>query len=260
MAEPLWPHIEVIESELLRARSLWLGLDFDGTLAPVVSTPEGASLGEEVRNTLAALSREECMDVAIISGRDLSDIRSKVNLKGITFAGNHGMQIVGSGITFEDTVAHALRPTIDKVEFILRERLRAIPGALIEHKGLSISVHYRLADPDDMPRIESAITELVDAYPAIRTRLGVKVIEILPVASAHKGVAVRKLLEMRADREPLPIYLGDDVTDEDAFKAIPEGLTIRVGESADTCARYHVASPLAVHQFLKWLATHLSNR
>lgn len=260
MAEPLWLHIEEVESVLCHAKQLWLGLDFDGTLTPIVATPDGAVLDADAGTTLAALCGQDCIDVAIISGRALSDIRSKVALDGITYAGNHGMEISGAGIEFEDSEAHALRPRMDEIETGLRRRLTAISGTFVEHKGLSLSVHYRLAGPIDAGLAAACVHASVANDPDFRVRAGAKVLEILPVKSGDKGSAIRTLLKMRASRNALPIYIGDDLTDEDAFRAIPNGITIRVGANRATSARYYVASQPEVHKFLNWLLNLVSKR
>lgn len=260
MAKPLWTSIHQVESELGNVKVLWLGLDFDGTLAPLALTPDDAMLAEETRSTLTRLSSHRSIEVAVISGRALHDVRSKIGLEGITYVGNHGMQIEGKGIKFEDAIAGALRPAVKEVALLLHRDLSAIPGVFVESKDFSLSIHYRLADPSDVALVESRVETIVAARPEVRARVGAKTIEILPISDANKGAAIQMLLALHPGRKWGVIYIGDDATDEDAFKALPDAITIRVGAHASTSARFHVDSPAEVLEFLNWLLRFMANR
>ena len=137
----------------------------------------------------------------------------------------------------------------------ITERLQAIDGAIVENKGLTLSVHYRLVDPTDVPAIEAHVDALLAELPRLHRRRGKKVIEIRPRIDWDKGMAVLWLLETLAVTPESAIYLGDDATDEDVFLALKgRGLGVRVGHSEEaSAADYCLADTEAVRQFLETL-------
>jgi len=208
-------------------------LDYDGTLTPIVSHPEDASLSESMRQTLRSLAAR--LPVAILSGRDLDDVRGRVLVDGIVYAGSHGFDIAGAGGLRRELGA-AYLPVLDAAETELREALDEIPGAQLERKHFSVA--GVAARHRELRRID-----------------GKKVYELLPDIDWNKGKAVLWLLEtLNLEYEnALPIYIGDDNTDEDAFRAIERrGVAILVSEqSQPTTARYSLKNPAGVERFLR---------
>lgn len=261
--EHLSQHSLGIASEVRLARRILLLCDYDGTLAPIVERPELAVMPERNRSLLRQLARRPDVTVGIISGRALSDLITRVGIEGLVYAGNHGLEIRGPGLRFVNPVADELRPLLSVLHHVLSRTLGTLKGVFVEHKGLSLSVHYRLAEVGK-ERIEQAVKVAVGSTPAgHRTLLteGKKVIEIRPAVGWDKGRAVKLLMKRygKGGRRSglLPLYFGDDRTDEDAFKVIAAygpGVTIRVGDAGSTsAARYFVRSPDEVSTFLQSL-------
>ena len=231
-------------------------LDYDGTLTPIVERPEDAVLSNEARDLVAGLARR-CA-VAVISGRDLTDVRERVGLEGIYYAGSHGFDIAGpEGIRLESQQGEAFLPALDRAEKELLDRLSDIEGAQVERKRFSIAVHYRRVREPQERIVEKAVDEVGDLHPDLRKSGGKKVYELQPRIDWHKGKALLRLLErMNPDRpDAFPIYIGDDETDENAFKAVGErGIGIVVEErSRPTAAHYILKNPDEVLRFLKEL-------
>jgi trehalose-phosphatase len=237
--------------------------DYDGTLTPIVSRPQDAVLTPEVREKLGMLAGRPTVSVGIISGRSLSEIKSMVGIEGIYYAGNHGLEISGPGLDFVSPPAEAARAKINHLIHQLSAGLGGIKGILVEDKGLSLSVHYRLVKREDeslAAHIFSEITLPLLREGKIRITSGKKVWEVRPPINWHKGRAVEAIREelkalLKFERLPT-IYLGDDTTDEDAFKVVryPEGWSIFVGpENTQSSAEFFLNFTSEVLTFLSWL-------
>lgn len=253
--------LERMEEIVQRARGkhLVFFLDYDGTLTPIVDRPELALLAPEIRTLLSELARR--WTVVILSGRDLPDLQQRVGLPGLFYAGSHGFDIIGpDGHSHQK--GREFIPTLDRVERYLRKRLAAIQGALIERKAFSLAVHYRLVQENDVPLIDHIVEDVLDREPALRQLCGKKVYELQPDVDWDKGKAVLWVLETLhlTGTEVLPLYLGDDVTDWDAFAVLHgRGIPILVHDTPQPCAaHYALKDPVEVHRFLTGLLTHLS--
>jgi len=237
-----------------------LFLDFDGTLAPLVEEPSQARLDEATRQTLAEISRHSRILTTIISGRSLHDICSRVGLEGMVYAGNHGLEICGRQLRFEDPAAAARREELAHLSKRLAMKLRDVEGAIVQFKGLTTSVHFRSAAPEDAARIEAVVKAAVASAPAsFRVASNKMAFEIIPPTDWNKGKAVCWIEQHLGDGKAVSIYLGDDLTDENAFRALPEGITVKVGNNTATSARYWLTDPAAVREFLIWLAHHVTD-
>ncbi len=241
-----------VEERIRAAGQIFLYLDFDGTLAPMVPDPAQARLSAEARETLRRLARRGSWTVTIVSGRAVEDLYSRIGLDGLIYAGNHGMEISGPHLHFVDPAAAARRETLCRLAGELAARLHPLPGVLVEYKGLTVSVHYRRAAAADIPKAEAAVREAV-AGDDFRLMPGVQVFEIVPRTNWDKGAAVEWINRRLGKGNLLAIYLGDDASDEDAFAILPEGITVKVGSAATAHARYHLPSPGEVVEFLSWL-------
>jgi len=235
-------------------RQLAVFLDYDGTLTPIVSHPEKALLSDSTRQTLQALAMQAW--VAILSGRDLDDVRQRVAIDGIVYAGSHGFDIAGPGRLRRQEAIEFL-PALDVAEEELREKLAGIADALVERKRFSIATHYRKLNENDFPKLERVVSEVAARHRELRGMEGKKVYELLPRTDWDKGKAVLWLLERlgleRAGARP--IYIGDDRTDEDAFRALQQrGVGIVVSEEPRaTAANYSLKDPTEVERFLREL-------
>src|SRR5215470_14255649 len=227
-------------------------LDYDGTLTPIVSHPQDAWLSESVRETLRLLAAR--LPVAILSGRDLDDVRGRVYVDGIVYAGSHGFDIAGAGGLHRELGA-AYLPVLNAAETELREALDEIPGAQLERKHFSVAAHYRNVNEDDAGRVAAVVDAVAARHRELRRINGKKVYELLPDIDWNKGKAVLWLLEtLEVERgKALPIYIGDDRTDEDAFRALEKrGVGILVSERPQvTAANYCLNDPEEVERFLQ---------
>ncbi|WP_306119245.1 MULTISPECIES: trehalose-phosphatase [unclassified Roseitalea] len=232
-------------------------LDYDGTLSPIVADYRDATIPEETRTAVARLA-ERC-PVAVISGRDLADVRARVGLDEVIYAGSHGFDIAGpDGLEERPDAAEGFVRPIEQADAQLRDALSGIEGADVERKTFSVAVHYRRAADSDVAAIEDAVDRIVGRHDKLRRSRGKKVFEIQPRADWDKGRAVQWLLAHTrlGESDALPIYLGDDLTDEDAFSALGSaGLCIAVrGDTRATLADYALADPQDVRRFVEWLA------
>ena len=236
-------------------RGLAIFLDYDGTLTPIVSQPDEAVLPNSTRAILRRLAAK--MPVAILSGRELTDVRKRVGIDAIIYAGSHGFDIAGPrGLRRQEAIEFL--PALDVAEKELREKLAGIAGALIERKRVSIATHYRNVNESDFPKMERGVSEITTRHRELRRIDGKKVYELLPNIDWDKGKAVLWLLEkLGLDRSNArPIYIGDDRTDEDAFRALEQrGVGILVSEKPKpTAASYSLKDPSEVECFLRELA------
>lgn len=243
-------------------KAIVLFLDFDGTLAPIADTPEKAVIPPETKAVLRKISENSSFRLAIISGRKLSDIKRMVGIKGVIYCGSHGLEIEGLKIKHTVYISQQYRATLDKIKQAFREKGCGIKGIRLEDKGLILSFHYRLSDKKDAHFIRDLFSEVVSSFVQkneIKTIAGKMVFEVMPPVNWDKGKAVLWLLARwrfaLAGRRVMPIYIGDDITDEDVFKALrKKGMTIFVGQClSDSSAQYYLRNHEEVGKFLKEL-------
>jgi len=220
-------------------------LDYDGTLTPIVSRPELALISEEMRQTVIRLSRK--YPVAVVSGRMREDVEKLVGIKDFIYAGSHGFDIAGPGLNMVHPGVRELIPVVDKAIAFFRKAFRDIKGVLIEEKKFSVAVHYRLLeDGQSFPLIEKTVNKVVADNPQLRLMQGKKVFEILPAVDWNKGKAVRWLMEALSFswEDHSVVYIGDDTTDEDAFRAVrTRGTGILVaGQDRASAADFRISS------------------
>lgn len=248
-------------------RKIIVFLDYDGTLTPIVSIPDEAKLTDETREVVRKIS--ERYSTAIITGRGIDKIRSFVQLDTVYYAGSHGFDIRAPGNKVVHQVAGEYLPALAAFAAEAGKAVAGIEGALVEDNRFSVSVHYRNVKEEVRPRVEEAVDKLI-ALPEFATRLqkrqGKMVWEIRPALHWHKGQAVLWLLkeawgvappeEAKGAASVLPVYIGDDWTDEDAFKALrafPGAVTVFVrppGQERQTAAEYFLETPSDVRVFL----------
>lgn len=243
---------------LLKGRFIFLFLDYDGTLTPIVRSPDKAIIPRKTIEILKRLSKNPLCKVAVISGRSLKDIKTKIGLEGIIYVGNHGLEIAGPKIKFKAPVSLRYMANLKKIKVVLKKKLSKIKGVIIEDKGLALSIHYRLVDTEDVWLVKAIFHEALAYYivsSRVKVKSGKKVLEISPPMEWDKGKAVLWLLarqEFINNRKAcVPIYIGDDLTDEDAFKALKyRGLTVFVGDTLNSCAKYYLRNTREVTDFL----------
>jgi trehalose 6-phosphate phosphatase len=258
---PLSEALPEIADRIDRSERILLGLDFDGTLTPLQSLPHAVHLAEDVRDILAQLASNPRVTPMIVSGRAVSDVASRVGLPNLIYAGNHGMEIQGPGISFVEPTAAALAENLAELSETMLQRLNQ-PGAIVEPKGLTMSVHFRNVLPNQRSDLARTVQDVVSAHSDdFIISSGLCVWEIRPRVPWHKGYALLLIEKSLMDPSPLVIYSGDDQTDEDAFSVLPNAVTVKVGDSlAPSQARYWLPNPEAVKAFLTWVLERLASK
>jgi trehalose-phosphatase len=243
-------------------------LDYDGTLTPIVERPQDARLAAATREVLRRLAVRA--PVVVVSGRGREDVARLVDLPELTYAGSHGFDIEGPALAGEGgplrfRPAEDAEPAVRAVTEALERDLAGVPGAQVEPKRFTVAVHYRRVPEARVAEVEAAVDRRLAAHPGLRKTYGKKVYELRPDVDWDKGRAVLWLLAALglAGPEVVPVYLGDDVTDEDAFRALGQrpggGIGILVAEAPrETAARYRLRDPNEVRELLRRAAAALA--
>jgi trehalose-phosphatase len=244
----------------LKGKNVFLFLDYDGTLTPIVETPDKAIMSGEAIDELSLIT--QCPDciTAIVSGRSIINIRSLVPVEGIILAGNHGLEIQGTAIGSHVFVPDAMHGIIQEIKIKLQEALGSVPGLLIEDKRWTLSCHYRQVLQEDVARVRAVFNEVTRLFQKdgkIYVAEGKKVLEVRPSVEWGKGKAILWLLNKQLfgnTKDIVPIYVGDDVTDIDAFKVLQDkGITVWVGKEPQFTTGYFLKDTTEVIGFLKKL-------
>jgi len=272
MTVPLLP-VPADAAARLDGTPLVILLDVDGTLAPIAPRPDAARVPPETRRIVAGLAALPGVSVVLVSGRAAADAQRMVGVPAAWTIGNHGFELLrpdGERIT-DPALAH-VRPAIADAARELAAGLGELDGVLLEDKHWTLTVHFRQADPRVVPRVGALVHRAADAR-GLLVMEGKMVLEIRPPVEVHKGTAVLHLarqLGVWADAERgggggggggqgAVLYVGDDRTDEDAFRLLrerwPRAITARVssGDAAPTAAEFALSDPDAVRAFLEWL-------
>lgn len=253
-----WPKVR----DSFGKKRMMLFLDYDGTLAPIAAQPEDACLSILQKQCLTELAEQKHFPVAIVSGRRLKDLKSKVKVPGFIYVGNHGLEVEGPQIRHVHPEAPDLRKKVKRIAGELEAALKDMPGIRIENKVLTLSVHYRNAEPRVVPKAMAGFLRVLDPYihkSHVSYAEGKKVWEVRPGILWDKGKAVHWLLAQAKLHEGGPVtgvYIGDDHTDEAAFRTLKRnGFAIRVTDDPDqsTSAEYFLLSCHEVYQFLRKL-------
>lgn len=259
----VFDHIHAI-NELLRAhKKIILLTDFDGTLTPIREHPDLANLSEEVRQILVKFSHDRTFFLGIITGRSLRQIKKLVNVPGVLYAANHGIELEGPGIRFSSSEAKKARCNLWHIYMRLFNSLRHIEGVYLEDKGYTISLHYRLVKKtSDVEFITKTLTSIIQPYlerKILSLSTGKMVYEIRPPVKWNKATTIQWLLTnyfpLEFSGDALLVYLGDDQADIEVFTALSgKRLMIFVGTPSDTSAAdYYLHSPEEVKTFLELL-------
>lgn len=257
---PLNASLPMVAKQIAYAPHLLVGLDYDGTLTPLVDSPDNAILDPLTREAIRSLAVRPDTTVAILSGRPLDDVRNRIAVPGVIYAGNHGMEISGPGVRFVEPAAVAMMSLIDTISRFLTAQLQPIAGAIVENKSLTMSIHYRCVAAKERERLRKIVEDAVlPQEQHLRLTKGHMVYEVRPRVDWHKGYAMcwihgQLRTRLSVASNPLAIYVGDDETDEDVFRSLSDGIGIKVGEPKMSSAHYFLETPSQVREFVCWLS------
>jgi alpha,alpha-trehalase len=239
-------------------RNLVLFLDYDGTLTAIVDHPEKAWLGDDTRRVLERVAGKH--PVYIVSGRDMNDVRGRVGLEGVEYIGSHGFHMMEAAPGVDPQELEEAAAELETAANELEQWLDYIDGVFIERKRYSFALHYRRANRDDLQQISAAARDVMERYASVAYKKGKEVIEFVPDIPWDKGQCMIALLarlkETSGDDRPYAVYIGDDVTDEDAFRVLDRdtGLGVLVADTArDSAAEFRLSDPEGVREFLEEL-------
>lgn len=246
--------LETVGERLRTATGVLLCTDFDGTLAPITERPAAAQPIAESRRQLRRLRANGRATVAVVSGRELVNLRSRVSVDDVVYAGNHGIERHVDGETTVHPKARGYLDATRRVRDAFDGAYQLDTDLLVEDKGWSVTVHYRDAADERVPRLLDEIETVVETVGdgRLRTVRGKQAVEVRPDIDWDKGTCVDALVDDAAD-DVLPIYLGDDENDRPAFRAVERHGGVSVGVGRDD-AQLRVDSPHDVTAFLRWLA------
>ncbi len=253
--------IEKVKSRLQKAERFFLFLDFDGTLAPIVKTPQEAYLDSSVKKILKKISENKNFILGIISGRTIKDVKKRVGIKNILYAGNHGLEI------YDKKKMHLLTGTSLKpyqqliilMRKELEKELREIGGVIFENKRTILAVHYRKVAQEEIKILKKIVRDKVSEYvknKVIKMGKGKKVIEIRPNLNFSKFLALKFFEKLfKRNKSDITIYIGDDLTDEEVFSKLrKKDLKIKVGRKTENSkAEHFLKDPREVKKFLEFL-------
>lgn len=255
----LWKNLDKITTQLQKSPTKVLMLDFDGTLAPIVKSPEQAKLPLKTRDLLQKLIAKPDVYLAIISGRKLSDIKEKISLPNIIYGGNHGLEGEIFGKSYSFPLTNKALSTLNKIKKQLSKVANEFKGVFIEDKDLTLSFHYRLADAQQLSKVILIFDETLRPYlenNSVSIIAGKRVIDIIPKVDWSKGDfanLVIKKITTRTRKRPATIVVGDDTTDEDVFLKLNNAITVKTGKNTLSNAAYYLKNTKDVFMFLEWI-------
>jgi trehalose 6-phosphate phosphatase len=263
----LFDNLNCVTSQF-QDKSVFLFLDYDGTITPIVRRPRDAVLSSVTREILRRLVSLPGCRVAVISGRNLTEIKKLVHLKNIIYAGNHGFQVDCPEANFTISLPRTYEKTFKAAKAALQKSLLTLEGVHLEDKNICLTVHYRKAAKKDITAVKAAfqkITAPLLLENKIRVTSGKRIFEIRPPVDWHKGEVVawflQKVYPAPRSESLLPVYIGDDITDEDAFRVLRKsGLTIIVGKTSGSDAQYFVRDTKEAVRFLNIILRTITKR
>jgi trehalose-phosphatase len=235
-------------------------LDYDGTLVPIVRRPEAARLSPAMRRVLRRAQTGGRLRLAVVSGRALAWLRRRVGVAGMILIGNHGFEIAGPGLRYQHPGARRSLGVMRRIVREARRALAGIPGVLIEDKRVTVSLHWRGVPPgqvDRLRRLARGVLRPWERRRAVRVTTGKRVLEVRPPVAWDKGRAVAWLRRALGVAPSAVWYIGDDTTDEDAFRTVNRGggVSVRVGgRTGRSAARWRVTDAGDVRELVGRLA------
>lgn len=259
----LWQDLNKIIPLLKQDRPKVLFLDFDGTLTPIVESPELANLSIKTKRLLQNLCHKPNLYLAVISGRKLADIKKKIGLPNIIYGGNHGLEGEILHKRYSFPIPNKTLVILENIKKQLNKIAHQFAGVFIENKGMTLSFHYRLAKKQEIPTIRSLFKITLKSFTEdglISVIPGKMVFDIRPLNDCNKGTFAKLLINKiskKTKTTPVVVFIGDDITDEDVFKELEKKITVKVGRNSESYAKYRLKDTRDVFKFLKWVAVNL---
>ena len=246
-------HFDQLKKKIAGRKPLLI-LDYDGTLSPIVPNPDDAVLPEASKQCLIKLAT--VTPVAVISGRDRKDVETKVALPQLIYAGSHGLDMAGpEGLDIPQKVDSTILESLKTAAHNLKRQLEDVKGCIVEAKKYAIAVHFRNVADKEVEKVIEAVSEELAKHPSLKKGTGKKILELKPAIDWHKGRASQWLFEALNlhDDDAIAIFIGDDITDEDAFESLHQGgIGILVGSHGEpTAATFSLEDTQAVEKFLE---------
>ncbi len=251
----VWDREGNLRDRLADADGLLLCSDFDGTLTEIVDDPDAPEISDANLRNLRRLRDRTNVRVALVSGRELDDLCDRVGMDDVVYAGNHGLELFRDGETVVHPIAAKRKSQLARIADDLQETFADSEGIAVENKGVTLTVHYRQAPDGVADEVRETVEDAVDrvAGDSIRVETGKEIVELAPAVPWDKGRLVSLLAEDIPDSWAR-MYIGDDTTDEHAFRSFdPTGVTIHVGENPKTSAHMRLRDPDDVADFLELL-------
>ena len=253
----LFLNLKQIVFRVSKAKRVFLFLDYDGTLSPIAKRPDKATLPPKTRHILTKLINNKCIVVSIVSGRMLKQVKNLIGIKGIHYAGCHGLEMEKRDETHLFPCFAKTKTQISVIKRKLEIELRSTAGWEIEDKGIILALHYRRVRGKNIEKLRAIFSDIVKPYVMrgeIAIGRGKMVLEVRPAINWDKGKYCLYLMDKLRykDEKITPIYIGDDITDETAFKVLRrKGITVFVrGERKTSIAEYYLNSTKEVVDFL----------
>ncbi|MBI2040428.1 trehalose-phosphatase [Candidatus Microgenomates bacterium] len=256
----LWKDLDKITAFFKKSPVKIIMLDFDGTLTPIVKSPKEAKLSIGTRHLLQKLCQKPNLYLAIVSGRELKDIKKKIGLPNIIYGGNHGLEGEILGEKYSFPIPQKTLAVLKDIREQLNKITNQFEGIFIEDKRLTFSLHYRLADKQQMPKVKLLLQETIKPYVKkglISVVAGKMVFDIRPKVNWDKGSFAKLVTDQMYTQTKIPpviIYIADDTTDEDVFRRFNKEITIKVGKDQQSSAKYSLKNTKEVFKFLEWMA------
>jgi len=247
-----WDDKKNFESFFKKNKATFLFLDFDGTLAPFAPIPTAASLPRKTRLVLEELVKISSLSIVIISGRTLKDLRDKINIPGLNYSGSHGSEWIVKNESFIAEISSEITQTLQDIKKDMELFCAGFQGALVEKKFFSVVAHYRQVRRDRKKDFKQYLQSTLAKYLEtgfVSLIWDKEAYELRAKTGWTKGILAKKLIS----KEEESIFIGDSETDEEAFRKLPDSLTIRVGFSKNSSAKYFLKDDKDVYKFLVWL-------
>jgi trehalose 6-phosphate phosphatase len=238
-APHLFDHWKDLAARVHASHKIVLFLDFDGTLVPIAPKPELVRLKAATRRALLQLAKLPSLTLVLISGRRRGDLRNLLKIPQLTYLGLYGWENNGS-LPF----SMAEQISLIRARLLLNEKFPHASGVWVEPKQASLSVHLLGCKPAGQRRARALVRRSLYAFRnTLHLFENLRDIEVLPRSIRDKGAAVRRFLAKPSERHALPIFLGDDLSDETAFAAVHRGVSVLVGKPRPTCAQFRLRDP-----------------